>query len=330
MNKNNKQKVVLINDTTYDNHYGCDAVIKTIRQLVKKYNGVITSSVPFYINWEKSQYIQNKIKLSDIVIVNGEGSLHSGNMEWLVTVAEFAKKYNSKVFLINSIYQNNPDSYKKYLRLFDMITVRESLSQKELNKIGIASTVVPDLSFYIHKKPHAIKSTKKVYFSDSTVDSASKELATLKDFSEEIHIRYHQFIRVNFGISLANLIKSNALMNLKNLVWLKRRGRLILKNEKKFIEKINSSKIIITGRFHLICLAIKHQKAFVPYKTNTHKIKGLLIDVFGKSKTPMEIDKNSIDKIEKNYAFKNQKLMKKYTTEANKKIEELFREMLQQ
>jgi len=327
------KKVVLLNDTTYDNHYGCDLVVRSIEHLVTKHNGTLVAKIPFYTNWEKSKSTQNKIKKCDAVIVNGEGSLHSGNMYWLATISKFCKQHNKKVYLVNSIYQNNPKYYQEYLALFDRISVRESYSHNELTKIGIHSTIVPDLSFYNHGQQSKAVQNKdldnhKIYFSDSTIESASEDLSLLNSVGNILNIRYYKFFRFNLKTPAFESIRANLLMNLKNLLCMKKRKSLSLRNEDLFIQKIVSSDLIISGRFHLICLAIKHQKAFIPYKTNTFKIKALLQDVFGSINQPPPIDKNNIDDFLKNYVLNNQEKMAQYTTEANRKIEYFFEKIM--
>lgn len=78
-------------------------------------------------------------KATDLVIVNGEGSLHRGQHRQLVDIAN-----DYPAILVNSVWQDNPNY--SALRKFRYVAVRESFSLKELPH-NIRAEVIPDLSF---------------------------------------------------------------------------------------------------------------------------------------------------------------------------------------
>lgn len=76
----------------------------------------------------------------DLVIINGEGSIHHGRNTHLI---ELANEFPS--VLLNCVYQENPPC--SALEKFLFITAREHRSAEEIQKSGIECSVVPDLLF---------------------------------------------------------------------------------------------------------------------------------------------------------------------------------------
>ena len=122
------KKAVIFNDTSHDYHLGCELVINNLTNLLKKNNITVIGKSKVGERWFENQDILNKIDIADLLIVNGEGTIHNTTMNaiWLLKVSEYAKKRNKKSVLINSVYENNNISLKKYMDCFDLISVRES------------------------------------------------------------------------------------------------------------------------------------------------------------------------------------------------------------
>jgi hypothetical protein len=76
----------------------------------------------------------------DLVIINGEGSIHHGRNLHLL---ELANQFPS--ILVNCVYQENPTI--DAIRNFKYLTARESLSAAEITKTGAECSVVPDMIF---------------------------------------------------------------------------------------------------------------------------------------------------------------------------------------
>lgn len=47
---------------------------------------------------------------------------------------------------------------------------------------------------------------------------------------------------------------------------------------RRSVGSIRNSEVIITGRFHGVCLAILLERPFIAVTSNTHKIEGMLVD----------------------------------------------------
>lgn len=139
MNEIKKPRIALLNDTSlYSTHFGCQLVGQAFREQFKRVGLDLVISLPkndSYLN-EYSTTLANV----DLVVVNGEGSIHHGRNEHLINVA---CRYPS--VLLNATYEKNPEN--EALRKFLYITVRESLSAGEVSAQGVVCHIVPDVIF---------------------------------------------------------------------------------------------------------------------------------------------------------------------------------------
>lgn len=129
-------KTLLLNDTSAY-HYGCKAVISTI-----KYDDSIkTTESISAIDYAKYS----------IVILNGEGTLHDDapNAIKFLQALEKAQESGCQTYVINSVWQRMSQRYADILKSCAKIIVREQLSQNALMQQGVVSTVRPDRSIYV-------------------------------------------------------------------------------------------------------------------------------------------------------------------------------------
>lgn len=86
------------------------------------------------------QLYRSFFEKADLVVINGEGSIHHGRNLHLI---QLAAEYPS--VLVNCVYQENPQlpELKKFLH----ISARESHSVREINSQGAACELVPDMLF---------------------------------------------------------------------------------------------------------------------------------------------------------------------------------------
>lgn len=132
-------KVVLIGDTSLTSkHFGCQFVCQTFREQFSRVGLNLIASLPY--NFHSTQNSQSYLESADLIVINGEGSLHGNRFE---EVIELASKFPTA--LVNTVYQNN----RPYKGLSDLlyISARESLSANEIISHGSNCHVVPDLLF---------------------------------------------------------------------------------------------------------------------------------------------------------------------------------------
>lgn len=141
-----KQKnAILLNDTSGESHVGCSQVITNIRLVCE------ANSIHITRTFTRQQIVKDPrfsvvAHASDLIIVNGEGSLHHSPecTESLLGISSKVPK-----ILINSVWEKMY-CCEDLLRNFFQISVRESRSFQEMKEIVSMDKVriVPDMIFY--------------------------------------------------------------------------------------------------------------------------------------------------------------------------------------
>ena len=330
---------VILNDTSYESHHGCETVVKNIINLLNK-NGIKTIDTnPVGINWlENTSFLENMSKV-DIVIVNGEGTLHHAQIraKELVTIAKYVKnKLNIPVVLINSTYQENGDEVTEYMQYFDLVFVRETLSKNDLKQYDIKSEVVPDMTFYSKYDLSHKKSNDVVGVTDSVYIELSENLyhTGLKNNYIYLPALTNPKFRANSVKNILRYIKYNIYKNIKFIV--QRFGyqfnhqsiRIFyyINGYENYIQQIANLKFLVAGRYHSLCFSLKVLTPFVAIKSNSHKIEGMLDDIgIGSNRLISEKELENIEIKE----FSSEELMKikKYIETAPLKIENMFKKI---
>lgn len=128
-------KVYVLNDTGDSRHPGC----QLIHGVIKRYCALVDIRIMGWVSFKERNLEQYYFAFedADLLLVNGEGSIHDNNRNELIRIAG-----SFPSVLMNAVYQNNitlPEKYK-FLKVF----VRESFSRKNF---GSGAEVVPDLVF---------------------------------------------------------------------------------------------------------------------------------------------------------------------------------------
>jgi hypothetical protein len=279
-------KAVLLNDTSSYNHHGCDLVTGQIRHYCRKHGLNLWHTVKLGDDWRAERHRKHLLE-SDIVLVNGEGTLHRDRKTALLLAqsAAFCREQNIPCFLINSVYQNNGSEMAHFVREFDLVFVRESRSQAELRNVRINSEVVPDMTLSHPDLPQVTRD--RILVTDSSSDIAASQL--------------HEFYVNTDGAELATLSKpisaARALRQLIARIMGKRAPKLWrfeqtwsvksrhplfgaapLEWTDDLFRRISGKRLIVTGRFHMVCMAMLARTPFIALEGNTHKIEGLLAD----------------------------------------------------
>ena len=130
-------QVAIVNDCSGYLHFGCDTVMKVYADEFKKRDVKIRGTIPTGRHWV--QY-SDLLRAVDLVVVNGEGSIHHGNFPELINIAE-----SYPCVLVNSVFEDVP--LNKNLKAFKYISVRESFSKTDMEGHGVSPEIVPDLIF---------------------------------------------------------------------------------------------------------------------------------------------------------------------------------------
>ncbi|NBK99521.1 MAG: methyltransferase domain-containing protein, partial [Erysipelotrichia bacterium] len=254
------KKAILINDTSNANHHGCSYVKEAIVENLEKRNYTLIKSSFNGENWITNQQLVELIRTVDLIIVNGEGTLHHSQNTAieLVKIAKFAYDNSIKCVLINSVFQDNNEFINQYMKYFDLIFVRETRSKYELMRIGVDSEVVPDLSFYSCKQSKQNDQKKSIGVTDSVYQQLTDGLY------EYAIAKQCDFIPI---------LKQNA-----GYVSTKY-DQYCQASNSEYYEKIANTNFIICARYHSLCLALQAEVPFLAISSNSHKIEGLLEDI---------------------------------------------------
>jgi len=130
--------VALLNDTSlYESHFGCHLVGQTFREQFARTG--LRLKYSFGRHWELKD-IERFLAEVDMVVVNGEGSIHHGKRQNLLSVAG---KFPS--VLVNCVFQENPKN--ENLAKFLYCSARESKSAESIRAEGVECDVTPDALF---------------------------------------------------------------------------------------------------------------------------------------------------------------------------------------
>ncbi|MDR9434215.1 polysaccharide pyruvyl transferase family protein [Pontimonas sp.] len=297
----NRGTIVVLNDTAAIAHYGCKVVMKRIVDEVAA-AGFEVKTVSVYSTWRVHQKL---IDQAAAVIVNGEGTLHHSaqRAQTLVAVAPYCAARGIPVFLINSVWQDNSADMARQAEDFLLRFVRESRSEKQFAAAGLKAKTVPDLTLgwnYRAAKP-APQRSGRVY-TDAVGMPATDLLYRL--FREDAGSRYvtmtppgghrgdysdYDFERLpapfdrtfplTLRLRLRQIMKRTLLIRGKTKNAIRRmKGHLEMVPLEGFMAALESSELVVTGRFHGVCLCLLTGTPFLALTSNSHKVEGMLED----------------------------------------------------
>ncbi len=261
-------KAVLLNDTSTANHHGCRHVIGNMEYLLSKNDIEIMARSPVGYHWQNDPEFLKSLPQCDLIIINGEGTLHDGRDEAkrLLDIADYEPTRDIPKFLVNALYLDNPDSWYDLLNKFNLISFRDSLSyQQAIPHISASAMETLDLSLYCIQPPLISEEARKgMAYGDSVLKPISKKLRQIAKAQDQ----YYMPVRTN---------RKNWKYNLKTaLLTLVSKKNIIVENETVFMQHLKQREHYITGRFHGVCLALKTFTPFTAIGSNTSKIQTLL------------------------------------------------------
>ena len=330
---------VILNDTSYESHHGCETVVNNIKKLLLKNKIKTIDTNPCHLNWLNNKKFLNNMSKSNLIIVNGEGTLHHAQTraKELVTVGKYVKnKFNKPIVLINSSYQENGPEIAEFMKYFDLNFVRETLSLRDLERHSITTQVVPDMTFYT-KYDLSLKNISNLI---GLTDSVNIELST-KLFNSCIKNNYSflpvinnirwrdgsvidilRYIKYNISIIIINILR----IFQYQLKYKSIRIFYYIEDYEKYIQQIANLKFLVSGRYHSLCFSLKTLTPFFAVKSNLLKFEGILQDIgIGSQRL---ISENMLEHIEiKQFSQEELSKIKKYIETAPIKIEKMFQDI---
>jgi len=240
---------VLLNDTDALEkycHFGCSAVVRTIREQLRIQGiSVVTS-----INTAKELSIfEKRCRRLDLVIINGEGTMHEGNARranWLLNAASRISRAHCCPAILMNTHWSLRDA--KQLSGIDGVYARDQRSVARLKRQGVTAQMAPDLSLF----GFSTETGSGLCVQDSVVPSAREQLAELA---------------IKMGLPLD-------CCSLDSIEECRKSPRAGSFGFRLFREAPIGR--LITGRFHGVCYAISAGIPFFTVASNTDKVESIL------------------------------------------------------
>jgi polysaccharide pyruvyl transferase WcaK-like protein len=279
-------KVVLLNDTRDQPHFGCSRVMETIEQLIHARGGTLTGTCLTGTDWSKDVRFLENLSTSDAIIINGEGTLHHGASrgELLLQIVDHPIRQEKPVYLINCLYQENPQKWGDYINKIDLIMARDSKSFHELSQVYKTGVLLKGLDLSLYNEFNEDTSSIRSYnvYGDSFYKDITRQLIKLSDEdSNSISVPICRYFKPTKP-KLPSPLKEARIIYLKiNALSMKaKHPRLYYaKSTSKYLQLINRARFHLTGRFHGACLSLVAKTPFALTTSNSWKMEALIEDV---------------------------------------------------
>ncbi len=311
-------RAVLINTTDEIGHHGCILVNRQIDHYARLAGIEFVDRLSLNQNWDN-------VSDFDIAIVNGEGSLHGSSKaaKRIAQVPDWAHSRQKKAVLINSLYQNNDAAIDHEIKKFDFIAVRDRYSQKRLRELGVDSLFMPDLTLTWDANTAALKGD--ILYNGSTRKQIRQRLFEL---AKRHNAKYLPILaRPNRNKMRLYKYHLKRLLSYFSPKGLRRsRNQNAIGQFDDFIALLsNQTKGVVSGRFHMITIALCLEIPFLAVSSNTHKLEALADDLdLNERLVDLETLENQTDIVPAAFSEKELEKIRMYRHEAKKSAEEIF------
>jgi len=281
-----KFNALVLNDTFVDRHHGCARVMSGLSNLLNTVDIGICCYSPAHTDWRMDPNVLAALDKADIIIVNGEGTLHhdSPQGDILLEIISVASNLKIPCALVNALWQDNGAAQIAKLSGFDLVYARDSFSNDQITGFGIACGYSPDLSFYDSYTPGRGESVG-VGFTDSVLPRQTLQLEEARSAISGTIVpiqssgsgmsAYLKFIKNHMGRS--DLLQPGGLAR-KVTLWT-RFYRARLPGPTEMLRAIEKLELLVTGRFHACTAAVITETPFLALPSNSHKIEALVSDI---------------------------------------------------
>ncbi len=273
---------VLFNDTRPHFHHGCDRVMSVLEKKLHQRGITVVATSAVRHDWWLDEALLRTIAQSDLLIINGEGTLHHGSRHGvnLLRLTTHEARIGKPLYLINALYQENPASWGEQIRLFDGVWARDSWSAKELStawgaEVGhFADLTLCDgfVEFDFDRKG--------MVFGDSVKKAITRELArvSIKTKGNTLVPTVHR-IKSPKGKTGVAAIPRLIYGKIYQTIWNARYPNFaMMPDQDAYAAFIARSALHVTGRFHGACFSILTRTPFLTLSSNSWKLEALLAD----------------------------------------------------
>jgi len=282
--------VLFVNDTRPEKHLGCELVVRNISDVIFE-SGFVAIQYVSQRDFCRLGSFSGLLDGVGLIVINGEGTLH-GDRAIGYKIMQFVALGTCKqipVVLLNATLENNSKNFYDSFSGFSEIVVRESASLQELYEVDVPKRVIADATFFtplglIGGVESKNISPKSVYVDDSVLPAVSIDLAVLrskiKAKSATLFFSNNKFFWVlSFFKRFPRSLVRKPLLMVRFLLLLPRQVFCSRKSFEEFCLYISGAELVITGRFHMVCILLLLEIPFLAVESNTKKISSLLKDV---------------------------------------------------
>lgn len=306
----NQPQALVVNDTYNWYHWGCTATSGAIRdQLADKGYAVtslphqegLTLPVPELEHFDDPVFLDQarfvnptlfwKISQADIVVVNGEGSIHGikNARRWLYLIYKAATHFKKPVYVINHACfpedndaLTDPKAVAYYLKAYKAATgvaVRDPISHSLLTSLGIDVKQAFDslplaAKEWLQTQPDKPKRKKRVVLAGSSKFSAGCADAFKKNLQDLIDQGYE--LTVLIGARRTMAAEDAPFCRFIESVIGKDNFTIVFANSLgEWFDHIRTATLLISGRFHYSIAAACMGTPFIAFEGLTPKLQAL-------------------------------------------------------
>lgn len=269
-------RVVILNDTSGRSHHGCSRVMRLLVAGLERHGLTIAARSPARHDWAADQAFLDQIARADLVVINGEGTLHHGRpagARLLAVVDHPARR--APVAVVNALWQDNPADWLELLSRCALISARDGQSRDEIAAAGLQARLVPDLSLSAGAEPQPGPRSGLIV-GDSVRHSTRRALtlAALRLGALALvptKTRRSALWRTwPSGPLLSGLYNGVLPFGLPPL--------RLAQNEAEYLAMLGRAEIHLTGRFHAICLSLVTATPVLAVGSNSWKVQALMAE----------------------------------------------------
>lgn len=275
----------LVNDTSYENHHGCQSVVRNLHLAMSQRGWRATGSSPVGASLQNLLENRAQIAEADLILVNGEGSLHhdSRNASRLLDIILYLQE-SHPVVLLNSVWQANRDvRWATALGGCRSVYVRDRSSLKEILPLRPDASYVPDLTFYDFPQVEP-----RGHHRFACTDSVTKgwTVAAMK-YCDGLP-EWDFLTLFTGGAKQTNSALENLKVRFFPQLWARyrlpvgQRYRSLahaVQDTESFRHQLQDYRAVCTARYHALCFCIQQSVPFLVVASNTHKSESLVAEI---------------------------------------------------
>ncbi|CTQ31278.1 polysaccharide pyruvyl transferase family protein [Jannaschia rubra] len=279
-------RIGLFNDTSVSGHHGCTAVMTTLLRALAARDADPVWLWPVGVPWQPRVRWLDRRPV-DAIVVNGEGTIHHSaerqRTRDLLELPAYARKRGVPIHLLNASISDLDAPAIEALRGFDTIHVRESESLGYLSGLGIAATMVPDLSLGVTFAPPSSE-RDGILVTDSVLRETAKALRTVAAEIGADHARMRPKKRGPRLARLRHRLEDKWPPLAAGRNWRPR------SDVDAFGRRLSTAALVLTGRFHTVLLSLATFTPVIALPSNTRKIEAVMADSLGHEGRMLELD----------------------------------------